>query len=382
MSAREVELVALRDPEEGTVGGHRSVPLGEAFEQHRRLPFERDAPLDAQQTGGRVEPAPEAARLRRMEAPGQHGGDRRRGGLVAKALNDLAVATTSRERRGGHSPRLACGAIAARQAQRRNAPEALARGAVYPQQFAAPGRAVGAEADAVECQADDRPIETMFGHHRGDVGVMVLHAPGRDAPSGRETRGVARAPEIGMQVVCDQRRLHVEDREQVGDRLVLRHAGRRVVELADVLRHERFVAARDADGVLVVAADGDDRRAGGGEPDRARCVAAGAADELECAAVRPRAQHAVVAADHDIAIVHDEGVGNAFEPGDRFAVAGDQRLAGRIGAGHHQREGLLRVEPGAARGLPRRLVEERYCNGVYGSIAPSQASPGATPRNA
>ena len=169
----------------------------------------------------------------------------------------------------------------------------------------------------------------------------------------------------------------------MGDRFVLRHAGRRVVELADVLRHERFVAAGHADGVLVVAADGDDRRAGGGEPDGARCVAARAANELEraasSAALRLRAEHAVVAADDDIAIVHDEGVGNAFEPGDRLAVAGDQRLAGRIGAGHHQREGLLRVEPGAARRTPGRLVEEQV---LQRRVRQHRAQPGESRRDA
>ena len=149
------------------------------------------------------------------------------------------------------------------------------------QQLSAPGRAVGAEADAVECQAEDRSLDAMLGHDRGDVGVMMRHAACRNAPPGRETRGVARAEEIGMQVVRDQRRLDVEDRQEVGDRFVQCHAGRRVVELADVLRHERLVAAGHADRVLVVAADGDDRRAGARQPYGARGVAARAANELE-----------------------------------------------------------------------------------------------------
>ena len=92
------------------------------------------------------------------------------------------------------------------------------------------------------------------------------------------------------------------------DGLDQRHAGRRVVEIADVLRYERFVAARDADGVLEVAAQREHRRAGREQLDRPRRVAAGAADELEVLPRLPRsdAQHAVVAAGDDGAVVHEQ----------------------------------------------------------------------------
>ncbi len=45
------------------------------------------------------------------------------------------------------------------------------------QHLAAPDGAVGAVPRAVEGEADDRRrrVEPVFGHHGGDVGVMVLH---------------------------------------------------------------------------------------------------------------------------------------------------------------------------------------------------------------
>ena len=55
---------------------------------------------------------------------------------------------------------------------------------------------------------------------------------------------------------------------------------------------------------------------GGREPDRARRVAACAADELNARAAGARAHHAVVAADDDVAVVDEEGVGDAGEPCD------------------------------------------------------------------
>ena len=83
-----------------------------------------------------------------------------------------------------------------------------------------------------------------------------------------------------MKVVGDRLRREIEDLQQVIDRLLERFAGRRVVEVADVLRHERLVAARDAGRALEPAAGRNDRRAGAREAYRARRVAPGAANEL------------------------------------------------------------------------------------------------------
>ena len=146
--------------------------------------------------------------------------------------------------------------------------------------------------------------------------VVVLDRDARHAPARGEPRRVPRAEEIGMQVVRDELRLDVEDRHEVRDRVDQRRAGRRVVEVADVLRHERLVAARHADGVLEIAAEREHRRPGAREPDRSRRVAAGAADELDGAAAVAARSTLSSQRDDDVAVVHEERVGDAGEPRD------------------------------------------------------------------
>ena len=84
-------------------------------------------------------------------------------------------------------------------------------------------------------------------------------------------------------------------------------AGRRVVEVADVLRDERLVAARDADGVLEPAAGrehGRALRAGEARPRRGVKPRARRTNWHARARSAPRASHdAVVAAHHDVAVV-------------------------------------------------------------------------------
>ena len=147
-----------------------------------------------------------------------------------------------------------------------------------------------------------------------------------------------------------------------------------------MLRDECLVAARDADGVLEMAAEREHRRPRSREPDRARRVAAGAADELRAAAraLGTGAQHAVVAAGHDGAVVHEEGVGDAREPTHRLDVAGDKRLAARIRAGHHEHEVVRLGEPTRTRGPPARLVEQQE---LQRRVRQHRAEPGEPGRN-
>ena len=67
--------------------------------------------------------------------------------------------------------------------------EARERGAVDAQQLAAPGRAVVAEADAVEREAEQRAVDAMLGGDRGDVRVVVLDRVRRQPAVGGELRG-------------------------------------------------------------------------------------------------------------------------------------------------------------------------------------------------
>ena len=69
-----------------------------------------------------------------------------------------------------------------------------------------------------------------------------------------------RNPDAGR--AATMRRLDFEDAEQVRDGLFEKADGRRIVEIADVLRDEGLLAARDADRVLEPAAQREHRRSG------------------------------------------------------------------------------------------------------------------------
>src|SRR5208282_120511 len=144
--------------------------------------------------------------------------------------------------------------------------------------------------------------------HRGDVPMMVLDADEADPQAVRDPGGVARAEEIRMQIVGNALRLDLQNRNQVLDGVHQGHAGRRVDEIADVLRYERFVAARDAYGVLVMYSQCDHRGTGSEQLDRLGRVAPGAANELKSASRTPGndAHHAVVAAGDDGAVMHEQ----------------------------------------------------------------------------
>ena len=257
---REIELVRLRDREQCVVRSDAAMPIGEAFEQHRRLPFESAAPLHAKQSRGGVENPAHAGSRRRIDASREHGLDGRRGRLIGEAARDFVSASAAGERRGGHSPRLARGDISARQAQRSELPEALAMRAIDAQQFAAPRAPVGAEAHAVEREPEHGRGHPVLGHDRGDVRMVMLDAVMRNTPALREPRCVAGAEEVRVQVVREHLRRDLERPRQMLDRVDERRAGRRIVEIADVLRDERFVTAGSADGILEVSAERDDRR--------------------------------------------------------------------------------------------------------------------------
>ena len=65
-----------------------------------------------------------------------------------------------------------------------------------------------------------------------------------------------------------------------------------------------------------------------------------------------------------------------------LVIGDDQRLAVRIGAGHHQQQLARLLQPGSAARPPGRFMPEATgCMGVAGSMAPSQARPGAMPAN-
>lgn len=146
--------------------------------------------------GGRAVEAGDEQLLHEARGTRTHGAN--------EALTDLAPTAQRVERRRSHPPGLACRHIASGQCQRPEAAEALPFGGVDPQQFTTPGGAVGAQADAVQRQADDRLIDAMLGHHRRDVGVVVLDADRGNPQLRGQRHRQAGAVEIGVQVVRDR----------------------------------------------------------------------------------------------------------------------------------------------------------------------------------
>jgi hypothetical protein len=110
------------------------------------------------------------------------------------------------------------------------------RRAIDDEQLAAPGRPVFAEADAVQSQAQERGVDTMLGRDGCDMGMVVLHGVCWQRVNACELEREPGAEEVGMQVVRDGVRLHVEHRAQMLGHVDQGVAGGRVVEVADMRR--------------------------------------------------------------------------------------------------------------------------------------------------
>ncbi len=162
-----------------------------------------------------------------------------------------------------------------------------------------------------------------------------------------------------MQVVRDDLRFDLEDREQVPHRLLEEaHAGR-IVEIADMLRDERLVGARDTDRVLERCADREHRRPRSGEANCLRRVATRAAHEHRRAAAVGCDHDRIVAANDDRSVMLQVGVRDARESLESFRVAGHERLAARVRARHHEHQRLRLCEPGEARGPAGIFVKQQ-----------------------
>ena len=127
-----------------------------------------------------------------------------------------------------------------------------------------------------------------------------------------------------------------------GEALHARHglfegrAGLRRLEVSDVRAQEGALAHAQAEAVLEVRAARQDRpHEGRGQPDRARHEAAGAAQQERRS--RHDARHRVVAAIRDLAVVHQQAIGDAAQPGAGLVVGAGHRLVGAVAGGEHQR---------------------------------------------
>ena len=107
-----------------------------------------------------------------------------------------------------------------------------------------------------------------------------------------------------------------------------------------------------------------DRRGAAATVDRRRARSRGAAQQRTARRV-DAAHHRVVDADVDRPVVAEDAVGDAAEP-----RAGRRRRGRRSARRTRSRDVSTIGSPTAAR--------SRWCSGVYGSITPSSATPGAT----
>ncbi len=122
------------------------------------------------------------------------------------------------EQRRRDAPDLADGLVAAGAARSGGAsPTRSNRSRVREQDLAAPGRAVGPVARAVEGDADDRALEPVLGHGARHVRVVVLDG---DLDRLRAFQRVARRQVVGMQVVRDDLGPDAEEALGALDRLL------------------------------------------------------------------------------------------------------------------------------------------------------------------
>ncbi|KAF5054784.1 hypothetical protein DSECCO2_384550 [anaerobic digester metagenome] len=126
----------------------------------------------------------------------------------------------------------------------------------------------------------------------------------------------------------------LQDVGQVGGDLPEKTVGFEVLEVADVLRDEGLLALRQAEGVLEQGARAEDDGPVLGQVHGRRGEAARPADEL--GRVAHGADHGVVAADEDVAVVQEEGVGDGPEPAQGLAVAQADGLGAHVARGHDQ----------------------------------------------
>ena len=335
--------------------------------------------VDAQQAGDAVEQTAEARRVAPAPAVCQLIGEYRRHRLIGKACCDFVGTPEGVQDAAGQTPGNTRLVLVAGNAHWYDLAQAIEVRTVDLEQFAAPDRAVGRDLAAIERQRKDRRVDMVFCEHGGDVRVMVVHAEHRDAALARHFGGKTAGVRILVQVVRDERRRNLEHLEQMKDRFLEEGAGGGVRQLADVLRDKGFLPACDAHGVLHLPADGEDRRPGMRQFDRARRVAAAASDDLQTTQSGQR--DAVVAASDYVAVMDQEGVGNAGQALQGFDIVGRRRLAARVAARHQERERLCLVEPLGAGGTSRRFMEQQVMQRRHRQHGAEPGQPGGNVRH-
>ena len=178
------------------------------LQRHGRLCLYLLPDRQVQQTGCRVKPAPGGRAGRAVQRPLQHGRDGARGLFTdhgAESGHDLVCIAAGVQGRCSHAPGFSGSRIATGQGQWQQVTQPLKTLAVYQQDLAAPGQAIGAQTHAVQRYAKHRVHHVVkcavLGQHCCDMGVVVLHCNGADTVFVRQPQGQVGAEEVWVQVV-------------------------------------------------------------------------------------------------------------------------------------------------------------------------------------
>ena len=229
--------------------------------------------------------------------------------------------------------------------------EAAWIGSIEPddQHFPAPDAAVGAVAGAVEREADDRTLQRMLRHAGRDVRVVMLHGDERQIVLGGPFLCPRRGQIAGMQIVHHGLRLDLEGVHQVLQRFAEEVEAGEVFEIAQVLALVSKSAASESEDIFQVPAHGEQRRRIEGQRHGKRHKPARAADQLRRAI--DHGHHRIVAALQNLAVVHQEGIGNVPEPRKASSLS--------IAMGSSLRLALV-----ITRARTRASAKSRCCNGA------------------
>ena len=244
------------------------------------------------------------------------------------------------------APGLAHGRIAAGQPDVPQVRAPFKAAVASHQKLAAPNGAVGAVSRAVEGHPDGIASQAVFGHAGSDVGVMVLHA---DHGQALQPQRVFGAEIARVQVVRDGSRRHAKQLFQIGQRLFEEPQGFVILQVANVLAQDGVASLGEAEGVFQLAAAGQQLGRGAAQVESLRSITARPAQHA--LAAFESADHRIVGAHVDAAIMREEPVGHVADSFLRLAVVHYDGLFADIAAGHHQR-----IE---SRAVEEQVVQQR-----------------------
>ena len=203
------------------------------------------------------------------------------------------------------------------------------------QHFPTPNLPVTSVARAVECQANHSAHKAVLSHAASHMRMMMLHGDCLQSSLFRPLASPRRRKVIRMQIVNNSLRFNLESPHQVIERLFEEFETSQVFQIAQVLALVGKPPPRQSKNILQMASDGQQRRSIKGQCHTHRHKSPRSSDQL-----RRTIHHGgyrVIAALQNLAVVHQEGIGNSAQPRPCLLVVNGNRLLAQIGRGHHQR---------------------------------------------